>query len=213
MARSGGNGQEEPAPRPESTSEPGDRVLAEIIQGCRKQDRESQERLYREMYAYGMSITLLYADSRPQAVSMLNDAFLKVFDGIRTFDTERQFKPWFRQIVVRTAIDHYRKSRRHQELYAWSHNGEAEVEETILDAISYRELIALIQKLSPAYRTVFTLYAVEGYDHAEIARMMNIAIGTSKSNLARARSALRELIHKQNRIQSDVTQRRDETES
>lgn len=209
MVRSGSGKQEEPVARTVTTPETGDHVLAEIIQGGRKQDRESQERLYREMHAYGMSITLLYADSRTEAVTMLNDAFLKVFDSIGSYDTKRPFKPWFRQIVVRTAIDHYRKRSRHRELYVWSHDGEVEVEETILDAISYRELIDLIQKLSPAYRTVFTLYAVEGYEHAEIARMLDIAVGTSKSNLARARAGLREMIEQQNRIQKDVTQQRE----
>lgn len=211
MVRSGNDRQKEPVAHPSITSETGDHVLAEIIQGCQKQNRMSQERLYRKMYAYGMSITLLYADSRTEAVTMLNDAFLKVFDSIGMYDSERPFKPWFRQIVIRTAIDHYRKRSRHRELYAWSHDGEVEVEveETILDAISYRELIKLIQKLSPAYRTVFTLYAVEGYEHSEIARMLDVAVGTSKSNLARARAGLREMIEQQNRIQKDVTQRRE----
>ncbi|MGM0505850.1 MAG: RNA polymerase sigma factor [Bacteroidota bacterium] len=207
MVRSGNKEQEKPVVQPVTSPETGDRVLSEIIQGCRRQNRMSQERLYRVMYAYGMSITLLYADSRTEAVTMLNDAFLKVFDSIERYDTERPFKPWFRQIVVRTAIDHYRKRSRHHELYALSHDGEMEVEvdERILDDISYRELIALIHKLSPAYRTVFTLYAVEGYGHNEIARMLDIAVGTSKSNLARARAGLRELIEQQNRIQKDVT--------
>lgn len=205
MKKTGKGWQEDPVTRPESPSETGEPMLAEIIQGCRTQDRMSQKRLYREFYAYGMSITLLYADSRAQAASMLNDAFLKVFDGIRSYDTNRPFKPWFRQIVVRTAIDHYRKTRRHQELYVLSQDGETEVDETILSAISYRELIDMVHALSPAYRTVFTLHAVEGYAHPEIAKMLDITVGTSKSNLAKARANLRTLIEQHTRIRTDAT--------
>lgn len=148
-------------------------------------------------YAYGMSITLRYADSREEAVTILNDAFMKIFSNIAQYDTERPFKPWLRRIIINTAINYYHKHKRslqREEL----ENVESEIarDETIISKISYQEIIDLIQQLSPTYRTVFNLHVIEGFQHKEIAEMLGIAEGTSKSNLSKAKKNLQAILEK-----------------
>jgi RNA polymerase sigma factor (sigma-70 family) len=172
-------------------------VSDDIIEGCRKGKRSSQKELYELFYAYGMSITLRYADTREQAAGVLNDAFMKVFEHIRKYDRNRPFKPWFRQILVNTAINHYHRNNRNRDdpNMAISQQNLA-VEETITSSISYEEIIGMVQQLSPAYRTVFNLYVIEGFTHEEIAGMLGISAGTSKSNLAKAKRNLRAILEK-----------------
>lgn len=172
-------------------------VSDDIIDGCRKGKRSSQKELYEMFYAYGMSIMLRYADTREQAAGVLNDAFMKVFENIGKFDRKRSFKPWFRQILINTAINHYHKNNRNREdpNLAMSQQNLA-VEETITSGISYGEIIGMVQQLSPAYRTVFNLYVIEGFTHEEIGGMLGISAGTSKSNLAKAKRNLRAILEK-----------------
>ncbi|MFW6157240.1 MAG: RNA polymerase sigma factor [Balneolaceae bacterium] len=172
-------------------------VLEKIIKGCLKHRRDSQQELYRMFYGYGMSITLRYTDSRDQAAGVLNDAFMKVFSNIKKYDSERPFKPWLRRIIVNTAINHYHKNEKNRQLESLeTAQGQLAKPETIISGLSYREIIEMVQQLSPAYRTVFNLYVIEGFNHGEIARILGISEGTSKSNLARAKQNLRAMLEK-----------------
>lgn len=172
-------------------------MLADILKGCLKHRRESQKELYEMFYAYGMSITLRYADSRNQAAAVLNDAFMKVFENIRSYDTDRDFKPWFRRIVINTAINQYHKDKKRLQLTEpLSERDDHYAEEHVISGISYDELVEMVQELSPAYRTVFNLYVIEGFKHEEIAGMLDISVGTSKSNLSKAKRNLRELLER-----------------
>lgn len=148
-------------------------------------------------YAYGMSITLRYADSRDQAAVILNDAFMKVFTNIDSYNTERPFKPWLRQIIINTAINHFHKYRNQLKLerLKTAHN-QMNTRETITSSISYEEIISMVQQLSPAYRTVFNLHVIEGFKHKEIAEMLKISVGTSKSNLSKAKQNLQAILQK-----------------
>ena len=142
-----------------------------------------------------MSIALRYADSRNEGVQILNDAFLKVFENISSYDTDRPFKPWFRRIVLNTAINHYHKTKRDAFRNHEPFSEEmAPVDQSVISAISYRDLIELIQKLTPGYRMVFNLYVIEGYSHKEVADRLEITEGTSKSNLHKAKQNLRIMI-------------------
>lgn len=148
-------------------------------------------------YAYGMSITLRYADSRNEAVTILNEAFMKVFDNIKKYKLSRPFKPWFRRIVINTAINHYHKTKKEKERPVIDLQENSLIdEENIISGISYSEMIEMVQLLSPAYRTVFNLYVIEGFTHKEIAEQLDIAEGTSKSNLAKAKKNLRAILEK-----------------
>ncbi|HKK45395.1 MAG TPA: sigma-70 family RNA polymerase sigma factor [Balneolaceae bacterium] len=172
-------------------------MLKEIIKGCRKRRRESQKELYKMFYAYGMSITLRYAESRNQAAGILNDAFMKVFTNIGSYDLDRPFKPWLRQIIVNTAINYYHRNKKNQQMESLE-TAEKQLasEEHIISGISYDEIIAMVQQLTPGYRTVFNLYVIDGFKHREIADMLGISVGTSKSNLAKAKQNLQSILEK-----------------
>lgn len=138
-----------------------------------------------------MSICLRYASNRDEASEILNDAFMKIFTNLKKFDLSKPFKPWLRKIVVNTAINHYHKKQREMQVEEVQKAKNESDTEKILSGISYQEVIGLLQKLPPAYRTVFNLYVIEGYTHEEIASMLHIAPGTSKSNLFKAKEQLK----------------------
>ncbi len=170
--------------------------LLPILLGCRKRQRSSQHELYRQFYAYGMSITIRYADNEDEAIQILNDSFMKVYRNIKTFDLEKPFKPWFRRIVVNTSINHVRKQQKFKREVQMDEARNISTGEDILSRISYQELMAMVQSLTTAYRTVFNMYVIDGFNHEEIARSLGISVGTSKSNLSKARGKLRDLILK-----------------
>ncbi len=172
-------------------------LFDEILKGCRKRQRKSQKELYKMFYAYGMSITLRYSRSENEAISILNDAFMKVFDNIKSFDSNRPFKPWLRRIIINTAINQYHKnSSQFHQLVTIENGQEFKNEEMITSNITYKEIIRLIQNLPPAYRTVFNLFVIEGYKHKEIAGILGITTGTSKSNLFKAKKLLQKNLEK-----------------
>ncbi len=170
----------------------------EIIKGCLNKQRKSQKRLYKMHYAYGMSITLRYSKSRDEAAQILNDAFMKVFSNLKEYDTSRPFKPWLRRIIINTAINYFHKMNRSNgqltDLDTASNN--LKVNETITGGISYTEIVDMVQQLTPAYRTVFNLYVIEGYKHREISEKLGITVGTSKSNLSKAKRNLQAMLEK-----------------
>jgi RNA polymerase sigma-70 factor (ECF subfamily) len=162
-----------------------------LLEGSLRGHRLSQKLLYQEYYNYGMSISLRYASNRDEASEILNDSFMKIFGNLKKFDLSKPFKPWLRKILVNTAINHYHKKQREVQVEEMKNAKNESDTEKILSGISYQEVIGLLQKLPPAYRTVFNLYVIEGYSHEEIASMLNIAVGTSKSNLFKAKEQLK----------------------
>jgi RNA polymerase sigma-70 factor (ECF subfamily) len=170
-----------------------------LIDGCRQNDRESQRLLYQHYYGYAMSICIRYCKTKDEAKEIINDGFMKVFSKITQHDSELSFKAWLRSVMVHSAIDYYRKEVKHYHhedvqdisiMDSTQHDG--------IDALSYIELVEMIQHLSPAYRAVFNLYVIDGYTHLEISKLLNISEGTSKSNLMKARNVLRKMIEKVN---------------
>lgn len=139
-----------------------------------------------------MGICKRYAINDVDAAEVLNAAFLKVFNHIEKYDANKPFKAWMAKIMANTAIDHYRaklKFSGHDDINEYGHIGQGAA---VYDQLAYGDLLSLIQTLSPAYRIVFNLYAIDGYSHEEIAETLNISVGTSKSNLSRARQKLQE---------------------
>lgn len=168
--------------------------MQEIIKGCIRKDRSSQYLLYKELYGYCMGICKRYAVNDADAAEVMNNAFLKVFNHIEKYDASKPFKPWLAKIMANTAIDHYRtklKFSDHDDISEHTHIGQGAA---IYDQLAYDDLLSLIQTLSPAYRIVFNMYAIDGYSHEEIAEILKISIGTSKSNLFRARQKLQEML-------------------
>jgi RNA polymerase sigma factor (sigma-70 family) len=174
-----------------------DPVLADLLAGCLRGDRRSQERLYRQFYGFAMAIGLRYTQNRDEALEVVNDGFLKVFTHLGQYDVAQPFTPWFRRILVNSALDMYRRVAKHQHQYDLdAATGIVSDSPDAYSQLAYEDLMAIIQQLSPAYRLVFNLFVIDGYSHDEIAARLSISVGTSKSNLARARENLRALIEK-----------------
>ena len=166
-----------------------------MLDGCRKQMRLSQLQLYEQFYSYGMGICLRYAQNKEEAQEMVNDGFLRVFKKIHLFHKDKPFKPWLRRIMIHTAIDYYRKHRKDRPIPLDFHEEwNASVANAAPQNLAFEELIAYLQHLPPAYRMVFNLFAVEEMTHPEIAKYLGISVGTSKSNLAKARMKLRAML-------------------
>ncbi len=172
-----------------------------IVEQCLEGNHKAERKLFELYYGYVFSITLQYSHSREDAEEVCAEAFVKIFKNLDKYDSDLPFKPWLRRIAVNTAIDHIRKYQKHhkQHIIELEHVPEAtSVSNTALSDMGYDELLACIQELPPAYRTVFLLYAVEGYKHHEIAEQLGISVGTSKSNLAKARKKLQWLVCQKN---------------
>jgi len=169
-------------------------LIQDLISGCRKKDRKSQKVLYQFFYSYAMRMCIRYAKDKDEALELVNDGFMRVFVNISKYNPERPFKPWLSTIMINTSIDHYRKQIKRIEMEELNAKHEMEDRENILSRIHYEDLIKLVQKLSAAYRTVFNLFAIDGYSHEEIASMLSISVGTSKSNLFKAREQLKRML-------------------
>ncbi|MEP6713828.1 MAG: RNA polymerase sigma factor [Ferruginibacter sp.] len=178
-----------------------------ILYGCRQNERAAQKKLYHRYYRYAMSIALQYSSNHNNAVEMINDAFLKIFRDLKKFvprynNTSSSFTAWFKQVVIYACIDHLRKYNK-KEMMASADPAQELIEDprqNVEQILQHKEIIHCIQQLSPAYKTVFNLYAIQGFSHAEIADKLNISLGTSKSNFHKARQNLQALLKKKNII-------------
>ncbi|WP_285009662.1 RNA polymerase sigma factor [Pedobacter faecalis] len=168
--------------------------MQSIIRGCINRERSSQHLLYKEYYSYCMAICRRYAINDFEAADVLNEGFLKVFTHIEKYDSAKPFKAWIGRIMTNTAIDHYRANLRfsgHDDLL--DHHDIGSYANVYAD-LAYKDLLLLVQRLPPAYRMVFNLFAIDGYTHEEISGMLNISVGTSKSNLFKARQKLQDML-------------------
>jgi RNA polymerase sigma-70 factor (ECF subfamily) len=171
-----------------------------LIDECIVPLRDSQKRFYNHFYGYGLTVCMRYLPQREDAVEAMNDGFLKIFKELKSFASrggliEDSLKAWIRRIFINTAIDQMRRMQKHSSEPLNEKLGEdIFIEETITDSIGYKELVALIGLLSPAYRMVFNLFVIDNYSHEEVADMLGISIGTSKSNLSKAKMNLKKMI-------------------
>lgn len=168
--------------------------LEHLINGCRNNDRKSQRVLYDRFYGYALVVALPYCAREEEAREVVNDSFLKVFTSIGRYDETFPFTPWLRTIVVRTAINHYRAQLNDITLCDLTDSLDLSVEDDFLSKLAAEEVVALVQKLPPAYRLTLNLFALEGYSHPEIAEMLGISVGTSKSNVAKARMRIKQMM-------------------
>lgn len=169
-------------------------IIQDLIAGCKKKDRKCQKGLYQIFYSYAMRMCIRYAKDKEEALELVNDGFMRVFMNIHRYEDTRPFKAWLSTIMINTSIDHYRKQIKRIEMEELNAKNEMEDKESILSHIQYEDLIKLVQQLSVAYRTVFNLFAIDGYSHEEISTMLSISVGTSKSNLFKAREQLKKML-------------------
>lgn len=167
--------------------------IKDIMQACRKNDANAQRCLYEYAYPYGITVALYYSNQRSEAEEVLQDSFLKVFRALKQKGLPREFQPWFRRIIINTAIDFYRKRHNNWTVFELPAQLATDVVNGAEDKLNQEDLYRLLQLLPPAYRLVFNLHVLEGYRHPEIARELGISVGTSKSNLAKARRKLQKL--------------------
>ena len=169
-----------------------------LIQGCIEGDRRCQQKLYEHFYGKMMVVCMRYATDDDEALDIFQEAFIKVFNNLVKYGNKGSFEGWIRRIMVNTAIDHIRKNKKLREMVEINEeitSGEVEEEsEDLLDKVSFEDLLGCVQDLSPAYRSVFNMYVVDGFSHKDIAQELGISEGTSKSNLAKAKMNIKKLL-------------------
>lgn len=166
-----------------------------LIEGCKKNNRKSQETLYNYFSGKMLGVCARYARDRFEAEDMLQTGFVKMFEKINSFKGEGSFEGWLRRIMVNNAIEFYRRNLR---LLPIIDIEEANTEAAFTMPSStpeVKDLLKIIQQLAPGYRVIFNMYAIEGYSHKEISEQLGISEGTSKSQLSRARIILQELVN------------------
>lgn len=170
--------------------------LSEIIEGCHKNSRKHQEALYNLYASKLLGVCLTYTSDRELAQDILHDGFFKVFKKFDQFNPEWNLFSWIRRIMVNTAIDHFRKTNRITNVDFQENEFLGGSFDNVSEQYKTADLSQLINMIPPGARTIFNLYVVEGYKHNEIAEMLNISDGTSKSQLSKAKSLLKELVNK-----------------
>lgn len=167
--------------------------LEELIKSCQKQNSKAQEELYHLYKNILFVLCLKYCQNEAEAEDNLHNAFIEIFTNIKQYKGKGSFEGWMKRITINKAIDSYKKS---YQLISISDKNypDTEIEENELDEFSLDYILALVQGLPNQYRLVFCLYELDNYSHNEIAEMLNINIGTSKSNLHRAKMTLKEQI-------------------
>lgn len=162
-----------------------------LIEGCRKGDRASQKALYDGYCRKMMVVCLRYSKSTAEAEDILQEGFVKVFNGIKDFRQEARLDTWMTRIMVNTALN---VQRRKLYLYPMVDVEELDLpeDEVSLSGIHFTQLLEMIQALPQGCQVVFNLFAIEGYSHKEIAEQLGISEGTSKSQFARAKSLLQQ---------------------
>lgn len=169
-------------------------IDSDLIKGSIEGNPKMQEALYAKFSPKMFAVCLRYAGNNDDAQDLLQEGFIKVFRNLTKFRNEGSFEGWMRRVFVNTSIEHYRRKVHLNSISEQEERIIEDVSVSILDQLAERDIIQLVQELSPGYRTVFNLYVIEGYSHKEIADMLHISEGTSKSQLARAKSILQKKV-------------------
>jgi RNA polymerase sigma factor (sigma-70 family) len=165
-----------------------------MVRGCVKGQPLHQEALYNLYYRKMFGVCLRYAPDRETAEDILQDGFVKVFKNIGSFEGKGSLEGWIRRVIVNTALEMLRKKSNMYPVVDIQQAANTDGGWDIVSLMSEQEILRMVQALPAGYRTVFNLYAIEGYSHKEIAERLNISEGTSKSQFARARQTLQESI-------------------
>ena len=177
------------------------KYITEIISGCLQGNQRDQKYLYERYYGYCLRIVFRYIYSYDKATDVVHDGFVKIFGKLHSFCYDETLNPemllmgWMRTIMIHTAIDRLRKDNFLPEIgilneNAWIMDRTSSADQSLL----YKELISEVKKLPPGYRAVFNMYVIDGFTHQQIADQLKISVGTSKSNLSKARVLLQKFI-------------------
>lgn len=167
---------------------------SDLIKGCISGDRKMQRELYDRFASKMYGVCLRYAGNTNDADDILQEGFIKVYNNLHKFRGEGSFEGWVRRIFINTCIEQYRKKVKSYNITETHENTVEDSDIDALDVLEAKDLVKLINELSPGYKTVFNLYVVEGYSHKEVAELLGISEGTSKSQLARAKGTLKKML-------------------
>ncbi len=171
----------------------------QLIEGCKRQDRKSQQLVYEKYARVIYGICLRYAYDKEAAQDLLQDGFIKVFLNINSFENKGSFEGWLKRIFINLALENIRKEKtkkiyNDEDIENISDIDIIDESDSNIDSITEDELLKMVQELPQGYRSVFNMYAIEDYSHKEISEMLGIAEGTSRSQYIRARALLQEKV-------------------
>ena len=165
-----------------------------FIAACVANEEWALKSIYKEYYPMMLPVCLRYANNYEDALDILHEGFIKVFRHISKYKAGTSLGSWIRRIMVNTSIDYYRKVKRRRTESLDNAYGQSIKGADVISDMSTKEIMMALQTLTPAYRSVFNLYVIEGYSHKEVGVMLGITESTSRSNLVKARSKLREIL-------------------
>lgn len=165
----------------------------QLVIKCLQKDTLAQKQLFDFYSKKMMGVCLRYAKDSEEAQDILQMGFIKVFEKLELYKHQGSLEGWIRRVIVNTALDNIRKNKKLMnnvdidKVDYQLHN----YDENVLDSLSARDLLRIIQEMPPGFRTVFNMFAIEGYSHKEIAEELNISVSTSKSQFSRARAYMK----------------------
>lgn len=162
--------------------------LDELIKACLKKNEHAQRKLFSLMYQFTMSVASRYGQNQMETEEIANNALYKMLDKLRQYQKGSEFKAWLRKVIIHCGIDYYRKYHKNKARSIDINHGT--IRNTGSDRLEQDYLLDMIRRLSPKYKMVFNLFVMEGYSHEEISKELDISVGTSKSNLSKARKKL-----------------------
>lgn len=170
----------------------------EILIGCKNNDRQAQRALYELLNKKLMGLSIRYTRSREDAKDVFQESFIKIYKSVGGIQKEASLEGWAKRIVINTAINHYNKNKKHQEcLYVDEIERSTDhMDDDDIDHLSDEQLLEMINSLPEGSKLVFNLYIIEGYSHKEISEILDISVGTSKSQLNRAKTLLKQMLEK-----------------
>lgn len=170
----------------------------EIVEGCKNNQRQFQELMYKKHFSNMMGMCMRYTSDREEAMTIVNNGFLRVFKKIELYSGTGSLEGWIRRICWHCLSDYFRKHAKYLHFLVLEERDKP-LQESALSNLYMEDLLKLVERLPPATRNVFNLYAIEGFTHVEIGKKIGISEGTSKWHLATARKKLKKLIE-QNQV-------------
>jgi RNA polymerase sigma factor (sigma-70 family) len=173
-----------------------DNRLAAMWEGCLKNDRKQQELLYKTLAPRMMSVCMRYAHDKDEAQDILQEGFIKMFNNVHKYRGEGNLEGWIRRIMVRCAISRYRKLKPMVLVEDFAEDSASFGNGYNAHGLEAKELMGMIETLPQTYRSVFNMYAIEGYSHQEIGNTLGITELLSRTNLHRARAILKDMVNR-----------------
>ncbi|MFI5138403.1 MAG: RNA polymerase sigma factor [Sphingobacteriales bacterium] len=173
-----------------------DNRLTAMWEGCLKNDRKQQELLYKTLAPRMMAVCMRYAHDKDEAQDILQEGFIKMFNNAHKYRGDGNLEGWIRRIMVHSAISRYRKLKPLVLVEGFEDDNNSFSNGYNAHGLEAKELMGMIQKLPQTYRSVFNMYAIEGYSHQEIGNTLGISELLSRTNLHRARNILKDMVNK-----------------